>query len=249
MKYDKVIAEKDNKIIYQDGDKCVKVFHSECSKEAVFKEAMNHAIIEGIGIKVPALYEVKNEDNGYSITSEYINGKTLAKLIEENPQKKEEYLNLMVDLQLEIHGMTCVGLEKLKDSLHDRICQSDFTATIRFDLHTRLKEADNYNHVCHGNFTPENIIVAESGEVYVVDWSKAVRGVGLADAAATYLSFWMKGDIGGAQKYMEMFCEKNGTEKKDIRKWLPIVAAANSVQCNEKEKVFLQSLVIDGDYE
>ena len=75
------------------------------------------------------------------------------------------------------------------------------------------------------------------------------QGNGAADAARTYLLFWLKGDIETAKKYLEMFCEKSDTAKQYVQKWMPIVAASQSVKGNEQEREFLLSWVNVVEYE
>ena len=43
MMLDRVIAVRNNKTIYRDGDRCVKVFGDNYSKADVFAEALNQA--------------------------------------------------------------------------------------------------------------------------------------------------------------------------------------------------------------
>ena len=52
-----------------------------------------------------------------------------------------------------------------------------------------------------------------------------------------------------AEKYLDLFCKKSGTDKKYVQKWLPIVAASQSVKGNAKEREFLLSWVSVVDYE
>ena len=59
--------------------------------------------------------------------------------------------------------------------------------------------------------------------------------------ARTYLLFWLNGDIDGAEEYLNLFCEKSGTLKQYVQKWMPIVAASQSVKGNAKEREFLLS--------
>ena len=42
-------------------------------------------------------------------------GKTLEQLMDENPDKLDEYMSQMVDLQLLIHSQACPLLNKLKE--------------------------------------------------------------------------------------------------------------------------------------
>ena len=92
MKFDKIIAVRKNKTIYKDGDNCVKLFNSDFSKIDVLNEALNQARVETTGLNIPKIKEVTMIDGQWAIVSEYIEGKTLAQLLEENPDKKQEYL-------------------------------------------------------------------------------------------------------------------------------------------------------------
>ena len=249
MKLDRVIAVRNNKTIYRDGDVCVKVFNDDYSKADVLNEALNQARIEETGLNIPKVLEVTMIDGKWAIVSEYIKGKTLAQLMAEDEDKKAEYLELLVDLQLEVQSKTCPLLNKLKDKMNRKISQSELEATTKYDLHTRLEGMPKHNKVCHGDFNPSNIIIAEDGTAYILDWSHATQGNASADAARTYLLFWLSGDINGAKEYLELFCKKSNTAMQYVQKWMPIVAASQSVKGNEKEREFLLSWANVVDYE
>ena len=249
MKLDTFIAVRKNKTIYRDGDQCIKVFDELFSKEDVLNEALNHARTEGSGLNIPKVLGVNMIDGKWAIVSEFIEGKTLAQLIEEDPDNKDDYLSLLVDLQLEMHSKTCAHLNKLKDKMNRKISESTLDATTRYELHTRLEGMPKHNKVCHGDFNPSNIIIAENGTPYILDWSHATQGNASADAARTYLLFWLNGDIEGAKKYLDLFSRKSNTAKQYIQKWMPIVAASQSVKGNEQERALLLSWVDVVDYE
>ncbi len=249
MKLDRVIAVRNDKTVYRDGDVCVKVFNSDYSKADVLNEALNQARIEETGLNIPKILEVTMIDGKWAIVSEFIKGKTLAQLMEEDPENKEKYIEQLVDIQLSVQAKTCPMLNKLKDKMNSKINQSKLDATMRYELHTRLEGMPKHNKVCHGDFNPSNIIIAEDGTAYILDWSHATQGNASADAARTYLLFWLSGDIAGAQKYLDIFCKKSDTAKQYVQKWMPIVAASQSVKGNEKEREFLYSWVNVVDYE
>ena len=249
MKLDRVIAVRNDKTIYRDGDRCIKVFNAEYSKADVLNEALNQARIEETGLNIPKILEVTMIDGKWAIVSEYIKGKTLAQLIAENPEKKAEYIELLVDLQMSIHQKTCHALGKLKDKMSRKIADTELDATTRYDLHTRLEGMPKHNKVCHGDFNPSNVIIAEDGTPYILDWSHVTQGNASADVARTYLLFWLNGDISGADVYLDHFCEKSNTAKQYVQKWMPIVAASQSVKGNEKEREFLMSWVGVVDYQ
>ena len=249
MKLDRVIAVRNNKTIYRDGDRAIKVFNAEYSKADVLNEALNQARIEETGLNIPKVLEVTMIDGKWAIVSEFIKGKTLSQLMEENPEKKGEYIELLVDLQMSVHAKTCPLLNKLKDKMSRKIAATELDATTRYDLHTRLEGMPKHNKVCHGDFNPSNIIITENGLPYILDWSHATQGNASADVARTYLLFWLNGDIEGAEFYLNTFCKKSDTAKQYVQKWMPIVAASQSVKGNEKEREFLMSWVGVVDYQ
>ena len=249
MKLDTVIAKRPSKTVYRDGDLCIKVFNEEYSKADVLNEALNQARIEETALNIPKIHEVTKVDGKWAIVYDYIEGKTLQQLMEEHPEKKEEYLNLFVDLQMKVFEQTCPLLNKLQDKMNRKISQTGLDATTRYDLHTRLNGMPKHTKVCHGDFNPSNIIITEDGTPYIIDWAHATQGNASADAARTYLLFWLNGDIDGAKRYLEMFCEKSNTAKQYVQKWMPIVAASQSLKGNEKEREFLLSWVDVVDYE
>ena len=169
MKLDRIIAVRNNKTVYRDGDLCLKVFDNTYSKAQVLNEALNHALVEETGLNVPKLREVTVIDDKWTIITDYIKGKTLAQLMSENPDKKDEYLNMFVDLQIEVQSKTCPLLTKLKDKMNRKILSTDLDATTRYELHTRLDGMPKHNKLCHGDFNPSNIIIAEDGTPYILE--------------------------------------------------------------------------------
>lgn len=250
MNFNNVIATRKNKTIYRDGDRCIKVFDEGYSKADVLNEALNQARIEETGLNIPHILEVTMVDGKWAIVTEYIEGKTLTQLVNENPDKYDEYMELFVDLQLEVQSKTCPLLTKLKDKMNRKISQAQLDATTRYELHTRLESMPKHNKVCHGDFNPSNIIITEDGTPYIIDWAHATQGNASADAARTYLLFSLKGEtMDNAKKYLDMFCKKSDTAKQYVQKWMPIVAASQSVKGNEHEREFLLSWVNVVDYE
>jgi len=249
MKLDNVIAVRKGKTVYLDGNKVIKLFDSDYSKADILNEALNQARIEETGLNIPKVLEVTMVDGKWAIVSEYIEGKTMAQLIEENPDDLDKYLNLFVDIQLEVHSKKAPLLNKLKDKMNRKISETKLDATTRYELHTRLESMPKHNKVCHGDFNPSNIIITPDGVPFVLDWSHATQGNASADVARTYLLFCLANKQDVADKYLELFCQKSDTAKQYVQKWMPIVAASQSVKGNEKEQEFLLSWADVVDYE
>ncbi|MBQ5910707.1 MAG: phosphotransferase [Clostridia bacterium] len=249
MKLEKIIATRKHKTVYREENKTIKVFDADYSKADILNEALNQARIEETALNIPKVLGVNMVDGKWAIVSEFIEGKTLAQLMEENPEKKDEYLEQLVDIQLNIHAQKCPLLNKLKDKMNRKISATDFDATTRYELHTRLEGMPKHNKVCHGDFNPSNVIIKPDGTPYIIDWSHATQGNASADAARTYLLFCLSGDEDAAKKYLDLFCRKSDTAKQYVQKWMPIVAASQSVKGNESELEFLSSWVHVVDYE
>ena len=239
MKFDTVIAQRKHKIIYRDGDLCAKVFDESFPKSDVLNEALNQARVEETGLNIPKIEEVCKVDGKWAIISTFIEGKTLQQLMDENPDKMDEYLELFVNVQLQILNAKCPLLKRLKDKMQDKISQTDLDATTRYELHTRLASMKKHNKVCHGDFNPSNVVITPDGTPFILDWSHATQGNGAADAARTYLLFCLKGEEELAEKYLKLYCEKADVARQYVNAWMPIVAASQSVKGNPEEREFL----------
>ncbi len=249
MKLDRVIAVRNDKTVYRDGDAAIKLFDENYSKANILNEALNQARVEETGLAIPRIREVTVIDGKWAIVSDYIGGKTLAQLMEENPEKEEEYLNLFVDLQLEMHKRKAPLLNKLRDKMMRKISETTLDATARYELHMRLDGMPRHDKLCHGDYNPSNIIIADDGTPYILDWSHATQGNASADAARTYLLFCLSGNTLLANRYLSLFCKKSDTARQYVQQWLPIVAASQSVKGKPEEREFLLRWANVVDYE
>ena len=249
MKLEKIIAARASKTIYRDGEMAIKVFDTDYSKADVLNEALNQARVEETTLNIPKIIEVTKLDGKWAIVYDYIEGKTLAQLMEENPGKEDEYLEMFVDLQMNVHAQKCPLLNKLKDKMNRRINETKLDATTRYELHTRLEGLPKHTKLCHGDFNPSNIIIKGDGMPFILDWSHATQGNASADVAITYLYFYIQGKEKLAEKYLNLFCKKSDTARQYVEKWLPIVAASQSVKGKPEEKELLLKWVTVVDYE
>lgn len=242
------IAERKTKTVYRDNDKTIKLFIENYSKSNILNEALNQARVEETGLNVPKLLEVTKMDNRWALVSEHIEGRSLQEIMDENPEKLEEYMDLFVDLQLKVLAQRAPMLNKLKDKMQRKIAETDLNATMKYDLNTRLESMPKNNQICHGDFNPSNIIIKPYGIPYVIDWAHVTQGNGAADAARTYLLFNLDGKKEEAEIYLRKFSEKSNTEKRLIQKWIPIVAAAHLSKASEEERAFLMNWIDVVDY-
>ena len=248
---DNPIAERKTKTVYKDSDKTIKLFVENYSKADILNEALNQARVEeGTTLNVPKLLEVTRIDGRWGLVSEHIEGTPLNKLMEEHPEKEEEYLNLFVDTQIKILSNSVPLLNRIKDKFRRKLSNAvNIDENTRYELMQRLEGMKNHTKLCHGDFNPSNVIIKENGEVYVIDWSHVTQGNVSADAARTFLLFSIEGKSELAEKYINLFSEKSGITKANIQRWIPIVAATQMTKGKEEEQEFLSNWINVVDYE
>lgn len=244
-----IMLDRKTKTIYRDNNRTIKLFVENYSKPDILNEALNQARVEETGINMPKLLEVTKMENRWALISEHIEGKSLQELMNEHPEKEEEYMNMFIDIQLNILSKTCPMLNKLKDKMKRKIEEADLSDATKYELNARLAGMPRHNKICHGDFNPSNVIIKEDGSAYVIDWAHVTQGNSSADAARTYLLFNLDGKKEEAEKYLNKFSEKAGIEKQYIQKWIPIVAAAHLSKASEEEKKFLINWIDVVDFE
>lgn len=244
-----LLVKHAHKEVYRYENSIIKLFEDTYAKSDIFNEALNTARVEETGLDVPSVKEVTQIDGKWALVTEYTEGVTLEKLMEENPDKLEEYMEQFVDLQIEIHGKQSSLLRRLKGKLQRQINSIKIIdATTRYELLARLEGMPKHKKLCHGDYNPSNVIVSEDGTLKVIDWAHATQGNASADAAMTYLLFALK-DQDKADLYLRLYCKKSDTARQYVQKWIPIVAASQLTKDNELEKEFLMRWIDVMDFE
>ena len=238
-----LIYEGVGKKVYRDGDRLIKSFDETYSKADILNEALNQARVEQTSLNIPKILGVSVVDGKWSVIWEFIEGETLEKMMQDHPEKEDEYLDFFVDLQIKMSKEKVPLLGHLRDKMHAKISASSYPASVRYDLHVRLDGLPRHTKLCHGDFQPSNIIITKDGTPYIIDWSHATQGNGSADAARTYLIFKLQGKDALAEKYLNLFCTKTDTAIQYVQRILPIVAASQSVKGKPEEQEFLAKWV------
>ena len=244
------IAERKTKTVYRDGNKTIKLFVENYSKAAILNEALIQARVEEkTDLNMSRLLEVTKIENRWALVTEFIEGTPLDVLMREHPERQEEYLNLFVNIQLEIMSKRVPTLNRLKDKYRRKLSEADIDDTTRYELLQRLEGTKNHDKLCHGDFNPSNVIINENGEYSIIDWAHATQGNASADVAKTFLLFSLNGQTELAEKYLDLFTEKSGIERKEIQRWIPIVAAVQLKKGGAENKEFLEKWIDVVDYE
>ena len=251
FKLNNKIAERKNKEIYFEDGKTIKLFVPGHLKSFILNEALNQARVEeNTDLNMPKLLAVTQVNGRWALVYDYAEGTPLDKLMDENPEKEDEYLEKFVDIQMEVLSKKVPLLNRIKDKFKRKLTEAEnINENVRYDLLHRLEGMKNHAKLCHGDFNPSNIIIDANGNYSIIDWAHATQGNASADAARTYLLFSMQGKTELADKYLKLFSLKSSIEVSHIQRWIPIVAATQMTKGNDEEQNFLKKWVDVVDYE
>lgn len=224
----KILQERSYKVVYREGDTVVKRYLKGHPKEYVFNEAHIQSVVEATGLPVPKVISVTPDGEDWLLTMEYVKGRTMKELFEENKKKPKAIAKLMdkfIDIQLDVNSRKAEGLRNTRTKMDEAIAGlSDIDASTRYELRQRIHGMERHTKLCHGDLTPGNVILNDDGSYFILDWAHASKGNAGADAAITYMmtSLYYP-DF--AKKYLKAYCARADMPIQYIQKWIPIVAA------------------------
>lgn len=249
------LVRRHNKVVYQDGDRIVKVFNESKPASDVFNEALNLARIQETSIKVPKIREVSRVEEGpergqWALATGYVPGINALQAVSDDPEHAQKHMDKFVDLQVAIQSVDAPAVARQKDKLLRMVKKvKTIDPSIRYELEMRIDGMRPGLKVCHGDFIQSNVIVGDDGELYVCDWAHVTAGLPEVDAATTYLLFQVKHPE-YAEMYLDTYSKRADVAKQVIQFWLPVVAAAELSRGRKVHEEMLMSLVdASTDYE
>lgn len=239
FRLDNLEVERKNKSVYSEDGKTIKLFAENYPSSKVLNEAINLAKVEeSTDLQIPKLVEVGKIGNRWALVMEYIEGTPLNKLMDAHPERIEAYLTFLAEVQIYISSKTVSMLPVLKEKYRRKITESkELSEDAKFELLQRLNGMKNHTKLCHGDFSPSNVIIKSDGKYAIIDWAHATQGNASADIAKTYINFASNNRQEMGDKYLDIISEKSKINKEYIQRWLPIVAAAYLDQENENKEL------------
>ena len=239
FRLDNLEVERKNKSVYSEDGKTIKLFAENYPSSKVLNEAINLAKVEeNTDLQIPKLVEVGKIGNRWALVMEYIEGTPLNKLIDAHPERIDAYLTFLAEVQIYISSKTVSMLPVLKEKYRRKITESkELSEDAKFELLQRLNGMKNHTKLCHGDFSPSNVIIKSDGKYAIIDWAHATQGNASADIAKTYINFASNNRQEMGDKYLDIISEKSKINKEYIQRWLPIVAAAYLDQENENKEL------------
>lgn len=237
------IAEGNSAHVYLDDNKIYKRFKPPISLDVARHEAKKQQLAHAAGLPVPDVDEVFDAEGFAVLVMEYVPGLSLGQLALKEPGRLAEYIDRSIQLQLAIHQIVPIEIESMVERLHSQIKRAPrLNEDEKNRLVTRMESFQFVSRLCHGDFHLHNLIQTGTG-IMIIDWMDASLGDAQADICRTYLLFLEKyPEL--AEIYVSRYCDKSGTPRDEVLKWLPILAAARlseSVDSNQSDFLYALS--------
>ncbi|WP_404350114.1 aminoglycoside phosphotransferase family protein [Sutcliffiella horikoshii] len=219
------IASGNTADIYLHENQIIKIFKDHLPDTESNYEAQKQRVAFESGLRVPKILDVKKVNGKQSIIMEYVEGKTLGELVTENMDQVGSFLEMSVNIQMEIHAVLTESLEPMRIKLQRQIeAVEGLDEQVKWSLLKKLESMDVEKRLCHGDFHLYNLIKSDD-EVFIIDWVDASAGDPRADVCRTYI-LYCQVSLDIAELYLNLYCEKSGWSRKEILEWAPIIAAA-----------------------
>jgi tRNA A-37 threonylcarbamoyl transferase component Bud32 len=229
------------KIYLHDG-KIIKIFNDYLPKTEAEYEASKQRYAHSCGLPVPCVYEVTELGGKQAIIMEYMEGKSIGDIIQENAAientaKIVEYMKLSVDVQMKIHDVKADDFEVMTDRLSGKILSARLISDAQKKmLLEKLRGMKYEKQLCHGDCHWYNMILKDD-DVAIIDWVDATAGDVKADICRTYV-LYSQFSTELAELYLRLYCEKSRFSQGEIIQWLPIIAGARLSENVSSEKAY-----------
>lgn len=236
IKPDRVIALRGDRTVVQYGNRCAKVYSRARSCVDVLQEARNLAAAREAGASAPRFIEVSCLDGCWALVTEYVPGETLAQRVASDGLSLEDGLRTLTEAQTAIHAADASRFPGLKEALWRRVQYAPLGGSVKEGLLYRLDGLEDGGMLCHGDLSPQNLLLPAGLRPVAVDWKRACRGSGDADAAATWLALELEYGRDAAQDYLRQYSRACDSPEGDILRWLPVVAASRLAGSVRRER-------------
>ncbi len=143
--------------------------------------------VHAAGLPVPFTEGLIEIDGRPGVILERVDGPTMWQCMKDVPQDVPKLMDTLVALQDELHATVVRGLPDLVRRHGSKIDEAvQVSAAERQEAQLLLAAMPRGSALCHGDFHPANIILAERGMV-ILDWFDAATGHATADRVRSSL--------------------------------------------------------------
>lgn len=255
------IAQGRTAEVYAWGDgRILKLYHTWCPPDWIENEARVAGAITKAGIPSPAVGEIVEINGRRGIIYERVPGPSMLQDLNAHPWQLLRHARSLAILQSQFVRVTVPGLRGYRQGLGHSIQRAPhLTAETRARLLAHLETLPDGQTLCHADFHPGNVILSPRGPV-VIDWMTASIGSPWADVARSSMILQIGGRAAGKQlsplvrlalglfhtTYLGHYRSLNPDRHGELKRWLPVIAAARLDEGIEPERAGLLEWVDDG---
>ena len=221
-------------------DQVLKLFKHGVSISSVEYEANLTRIVHATGLPVPAVGEILEIDGRFGLELERVDGISMVEALARRTWMFSTFARQLAKLQADMHKHQVPELPSLSEKLAGKINRAEkLPEDVRQAALKTLKSLPEDDKLCHGDFHPGNILLTSHGPV-IIDWMDASRGFPLADVARSTLLIgsgpippgtpvaWLIKVIRRMfyNTYLKRYFQLNLSDRQQLSKWIPVVAAA-----------------------
>ena len=208
----KLIAKGNSAEIYkQNENKICKLFYKNYPKQLVEHEFNNAKIIYQLGINTPFAYDIVFIEERYGIIYEKLNGTTLLSKINTENTNVDFWIEKFVNFHKDFLKYQSYVLINYKDFLK-------LFASESVDLIKKIDNLQDGNFVLHGDFHPENVIVDNKSNLFLIDMMNVCKGPMIYDIARTYFL------LGYNPIFQERYLSLMGCNIEEIKPYLEVIS-------------------------
>ncbi|MEQ9410472.1 MAG: phosphotransferase [Fuerstiella sp.] len=165
----------------------LKLFQDHIPAFVVDIEKVKTEVVLQAGVDTLSVHTQVEHDGRHGLIFDQVDGPTILDELLRRPDDLVRLAAQFADAHTAVHACRTTNLPSLRDELQRTLLAVDHLSDAeRVAVLERLASLDDGSAVCHGDFHPKNVILAE-GKACVVDWLSATSGPPLADVAHTLL--------------------------------------------------------------
>jgi Ser/Thr protein kinase RdoA (MazF antagonist) len=241
-------------------EQVVKLFRAGAPAALADKEALAGRIVAEAGVHAPPVGETVVVAGRRGIVYGRIDGESMLVRLRRRPWQVAGLARTLGRLHATMHSVERPQLPSVAAYLRREIegteGTGDLTPAVRAAVLARLDGLPAGRAVCHGDFHPDNVILAAGGPV-IIDWMTAGHGNPAADVARTVLMIRQGAPLdAGALEirllgllrrrllavYLRSYRALRPCPDGAIEAWIPVIAAARLSEGIETERARLIAL-------
>lgn len=255
------IAEGRTAEVYEwNNGRVLKLYRDWCPPYWVEHEARVAHAVTAAGIPSPAVGEIVEVNHRRGLIYERVTGISMLQDINMHPWTIFKHARRLAELQVKINQSSISGLQLTKEGLIHTIGRAPhLDDELRARVLKFLITLVDGEKVCHGDFHPGNVLLTEKGAV-VIDWMTANSGNPWADVARTSMLLTIGAKNAGKQVkpivrlfislyhqvYLKRYLSLIPDGGNELKKWMPVIAAARLDEKIDGEQDALLGMVRTG---